>query len=115
MTLISTSSGNTSSDNSKSFKVLSMNKRKSADMSIHAAQPNPPPTVFKNNNRKWRWWNLLSIVVFILIVKEVFTIFSTFNILEQDHFPIRIGKKLPPEFFCDQDFNFFNSEKTIPI
>lgn len=42
--------------------------------------------------KRWRWWNFLGIFIFLLIVTEIVMIFSSYKLLHQELFPIRIGK-----------------------
>lgn len=71
------------------FKASSSTTNSSTSLSSPSQQQS---TSSINSIKRWRWWNFLGIFIFLLIATEIAMIFSSYKLLHQELFPIRIGK-----------------------
>ncbi|KAI8076711.1 starch synthase catalytic domain-containing protein [Gilbertella persicaria] len=60
-----------------------------------SVQQHTPITLFKQD-KKWRWWNFLSIFITLLIIGEIAVLSTSYNTLNQESTSIRFVKRQYP-------------------
>lgn len=51
------------------------------------------PFSLKQNDRKWRWWNILSVAILLLVLFEIIILCTSYSVLSSEKPLVTIGKQ----------------------